>query len=211
MSTHEDGYGHPAGPNPGSQSDFTNKHNLSAPGVETWGNNALKAQESEGNLMAHGAGGPGQPAGGQRPMFGGGSPVFAQMPVYKPVTRGSETAPQQPQPPQPAYNPYAAPLQPAPGLNYSSPQSPPPLAYPSQHPAAAPNYQSSACRGRTQLSARASSPAELSPSPHIAARAELSAGRVRTAELPPCQPAGADAELRRRRACRASGLSGWEL
>ena len=146
MSTHDDGYGHPAGPNPGSQSDFTDQQNLGgAPGVETWVNEAHNAQTSEGTLMAHEAGRPGQPAGGQRPMFGGGSPVFAQMPVYTPVTRGPEIAPQPPQPPQPAYNPYAAPLQPnqqAFGLSYPNPQTPSPLAYPSPHPSAAPSYQS---------------------------------------------------------------------
>lgn len=107
--------------------------------------------------MAHGAGRPGQPASGQRPMFGGGSPVFAQMPAYQPVTRGGpEIAPQpsQPQPPQPAYNPYAAPLQPTQqpsSLGYPTQQSPSPLAYPSpqpapssyqsSHQASAPNYQ----------------------------------------------------------------------
>ena len=102
------------------------------PGVPTWGNNALKAQQSEVNLMAHGAGRPGQPAGGQRPIFGGGSPVFAQMPTYTPVTRGPDLRPQAPEPPQPAYTPYD-PSQPRPaqpsqqaasGLSYPSPQSP---------------------------------------------------------------------------------------
>ena len=98
--------------------------------------------------MAHGGGRPGQPAGGQRPIFGGGSPVFAQMPTYTPVTRGPDHRPQAPEPPQPAYAPYtpAAPMQPsqqaASGLSYPSPQSPSPLSYPSPHPAAAPSYQS---------------------------------------------------------------------
>ncbi len=152
MSTQDEGYGRKAGPNPGSQSDFTNRPSLGhAPGVQTWGNNALKAQQSEVNLMAHGAGRPGQPAGGQRPIFGGGSPVFAQMPTYTPVTRGPDPRPQAPEPPRPAYTPYdpsqqAAPSQPsqqaASGLSYPSPQSPAPLSYPSPHPAAAPSYQS---------------------------------------------------------------------
>ena len=152
MSTHDDGYGRKAGPNPGSQSDFTNRPSLGqAPGAQTWGNNALNARQSEVTLMAHGAGRPGQPAGGQRPIFGGGSPVFAQMPTYTPVTRGPEPRPQAPQPPQQAYTPYdpsqhAAPPQPrqqaASGLSYPSPQSPAPLSYPSPHPTAAPSYQS---------------------------------------------------------------------
>ncbi len=152
MSTHDEGYGRKAGPNPGSQSDFTNRPSLGhAPGVQTWGNNALKAQQSEVNLMAHGAGRPGQPAGGQRPIFGGGSPVFAQMPTYTPVTRGPDPRPQAPEPPRSTYTPYdpsqqAAPSQPSQpatsGLSYPSPQSPPPLSYPSPNPAAAPSYQS---------------------------------------------------------------------
>lgn len=151
MATHDDGHGRRTGPNPGSQSDFTNRPSLGhVPGVQTWGNNALNAQQSEVSLMAHGAGRPGQPAGGQRPIFGGGSPVFAQMPTYTPVTRGSDLRPQTPTPPPPAYTPYD-PSQPAlsqpsqqtaSGLSYPSPQSPSPLSYPSTHPAAAPSYQS---------------------------------------------------------------------
>jgi cell division septation protein DedD len=119
-----------------------------APSLQTWGNNALDAQQSEVSLMAQGPGRPGQPAGGQRPIFGGGSPVFAQMPSYTPVTRGPELRPQAPQL-QPAYTPYnpgPAPAQPsqqaASGLSYPSPQAPSPLSYPSQHPSAAPSYPS---------------------------------------------------------------------
>ena len=120
-----------------------------APSLQTWGNNALNAQQSEVSLMAQGPGRPGQPAGGQRPIFGGGSPVFAQMPSYTPVTRGPELRPQPPQP-QPAYTPYnpgPAPAQPSQyagsGLSYPSPQAPSPLNYPSLQPAA-PSYQSPA-------------------------------------------------------------------
>ena len=149
MSTNDDGYGRKAGPNPGSQSEFTNKQSTgNAPNVQMWGNNALNAQQSEVSLMAHGGGRPGQPATGQRPIFGGGSPVFAQMPTYTPVTRGPDPRPQAPEPPQPAYTPYnpAVPLQQsqqaASGLSYPNPQSPSPLSYPSPHPAAAPSYQS---------------------------------------------------------------------
>jgi SPOR domain len=152
MSTHDDGHGRKAGPNLGSQSDFTNRPSRGqAPGVQTWGNNALNAQQSEVSLMAHGAGRPGQPAGGQRLIFGGGSPVFAQMPTYTPVTRGPDPRSQAPKPPQPAYTPYdpsqdthtQPSQQAASGLSYPNPQSPPPLSYPSPHPAAAPSYQSS--------------------------------------------------------------------
>ena len=128
----------------------SNSNNLgNAPSLQTWGNNALNAQQSEVSLMAQGAGRPGQPAGGQRPIFGGGSPVFAQMPSYTPVTRGPELRPQAPQP-QPAYtqyNPGPEPAQPSQysgsGLSYPSPQAPSPLNYASLQPAA-PSYQSPA-------------------------------------------------------------------
>jgi len=56
-----------SGSNPESQSSFNSAGN--APSLQTWGNNALNAQASEVSLMAHGAGSPGQPAGGQRPIF----------------------------------------------------------------------------------------------------------------------------------------------
>ena len=170
MATHDDGYGRRAGPNAGSQSDFTNRPSLGqAPG--TWGNNALNAQQSEVSLMAHGAGRSGQPAGGQRPIFGGGSPVFAQMPTYTPVTRGPDNRPQTPPPPQPAYAPYnpaqSAPVQQvASGLSYPSPQSPAPLNYPSHHPAAAPSYQSPqpGASPSYQSSYQASAPSPAAPS-----------------------------------------------
>jgi cell division septation protein DedD len=93
--------------------------------------------------MAHGAGRPGQPVMGQRPMFGGGSPVFAQMPTYTPVTRGTEQRQPAPEPPQPAYSPYTASPPAAPSqapVNYQSSYSPAP-SQPS-YPAAAPSYQS---------------------------------------------------------------------
>ena len=143
-------------PNPASQSNFNSVGN--APSLQTWGNNALNAQQSEVSLMAQGAGRPGQPAGGQRPIFGGGSPVFAQMPTYTPVTRGPELRPQ-----APSRNPRTRPIirvqrppsrasKPASGLSYPSPQAPSPLNYPSsqpaprrairaRHPGAAPSYQ----------------------------------------------------------------------
>ena len=123
-----------------------------APGMPPWGNNALNAQP------ARGLGQPGRPVTGQRPMFGGGSPVFAPMPSYTPVTRGPDPRQQIPQPPQPAYDPYAhippQPNRPMPqqGLGHPSPQGPSHLNYPdpgyqaTQHPnaqrqMAAPGYQ----------------------------------------------------------------------
>ena len=58
--------------------------------------------------MTSGAGRPGQPAMGQRSIFGTGrGPVFAQMPAYTPVTRGSEPQPQHlPEPPKPDFGAY---------------------------------------------------------------------------------------------------------
>ncbi len=55
--------------------------------------------------------GPGRPNSAQRPIFGGGNPVFAQMPTYTPVTRGPDQAPLDPQqripePPPPSYGGY---------------------------------------------------------------------------------------------------------
>jgi len=156
MSTRDDGHGREAGPNPGSQSDFASTASVGkAPSPKTWGGNALKAQPSEVNLMAHGGGRPGQPAMGQRPMFGGGNPAFAQMPSYTPVTRGNEQRQPAPQPTQPSYSPYTPSPPPAPSqapLNFQNSYSPAPSqpsypastpSYQSPHPAAAPSYQSS--------------------------------------------------------------------
>lgn len=198
MSTQDDGYGRKAGPNPGSQSEFTNRQSLGhAPDVQNWGNNALNAQQSEGTLMAHGGGRPGQPATGHRPIFGGGSPVFAQMPTYTPVTRGPDHRPQAPEPPQPAYTPYdpsqAAPTQPsqqaASGLSYPSPQSPSPLSYPSPHPAAAPSYQSPHPGAAPNY--QNSQPASGYPNPHTAAAPSYQTADLTQAYRPANQPARA--------------------
>jgi hypothetical protein len=85
-------------------------------------------------------------------MFGGGSPVFAPMPSYTPVTRGSDPRQQIPEPPQAAYSPYAAssaqtvqPLSPHQNQHtpsYASPQAPAPLNYPGAYAEPAPSYQS---------------------------------------------------------------------
>ena len=150
MTRQDDGFGRAAGPNPGSQSDFSKRQAMGAPSVQTWGNNALNAQPSEVSLMAQG-GRPGHPATGPRPMFGGGSPVFAPMPSYTPVTRGADLRQQIPDRPssyspyasQPAPYPQAAPQysgQPAAGPSYPSPQ--PPLNYPGAFAEPAPSYQS---------------------------------------------------------------------
>ncbi|HXG79260.1 MAG TPA: hypothetical protein VNJ31_07995, partial [Methyloceanibacter sp.] len=163
MSTHDDGHGRKAGANPASQSDFTKQSFETAPGVETWGSNALSAQKSEVDLMAHGAGRPGQPAGGQRPMFGGGSPMFAPMPAYTPVTRGPAMAPQPPEPQAPFGN-FTPSGQPVPAQQAGSSLGFPansPLTYPG--PAQAPqtqNYQSSQ---NYQPSQQAPSPAFQTP------------------------------------------------
>ena len=142
MTRQDDGFGRMAGPNPGSQSDFSNRPGMGAPNAQAWGTNALNP--SEVGLMAQGAR-PVRPVTGQRPMFGGGSPVFAQMPSYTPVTRGADLRPQMPEPP--AYSPYGG--QPLPqhasphdsGLGYPSPQAP--TNYPSAYAEPAPSYQTS--------------------------------------------------------------------
>ncbi|MGE3528493.1 MAG: SPOR domain-containing protein [Methyloceanibacter sp.] len=84
-------------------------------------------------------------------MFGGGSPVFAQMPSYTPVTRGADLRQQMPERPS-TYSPYAAQPspygqpapqysgQPAPGPGYQSQQ--PPMNYPGAFAEPAPSYQS---------------------------------------------------------------------
>ena len=87
--------------------------------------------------MTSGAGRPGQPMPGQRSIFGTGrGPVFAQMPAYKPVTRGPEPQPQHlPEPPKPDYGGYARQ-----GAEPQSPQMPGVSGYPSSN-GAAPSYQ----------------------------------------------------------------------
>ncbi len=148
MSMHDSGYGRKAGPTPELQSEFANRQGAgSAP--QTWGANALNTQKSEVAFMVQGAGRPGQPIAGQRSIFGGGGPVFAQMPTYTPVTRGP--APQAPEPPQPSYAPYT-PNQPAPppfhnpfapAASQPAPQPAPAPApsYPNLQANAAPSYQ----------------------------------------------------------------------
>src|SRR5512143_1196717 len=132
MSMHDSGRGRKAGPTPELQSDFTNRHSAgTAP--QTWGANALSTQKSEVAFMVQGAGRPGQPIAGQRSIFGGNGPVFAQMPSYTPVTRGP--APQAPEPPQPSFSPYEA-SQPAP-QTFQNPFASQPVQQPAQ-PAPAP-------------------------------------------------------------------------
>jgi hypothetical protein len=78
---------------------------------------------------------PGRPIMGQRPMFGGGSPVFARMPSYTPVTRGPDQEPHQPERIQPAAYPQGA--QGYPSANYPPPSQAPAQPYPT-HPSANP-------------------------------------------------------------------------
>ena len=139
MTRQDDGFGRTAGPIPG--------HNQISAIGRAW---ALPragvghTQRSEVGLMGQGAGRPVRPATGQRPMFGGGSPVFAQMPSYTPVTRGADLRPQIPEPSS-TYSPYGGqPPQHADehgsGLGYPSPQAP--LNYPGAYAEPAPSYQS---------------------------------------------------------------------
>jgi hypothetical protein len=92
--------------------------------------------------MTSGAGRPGQP--GQRSIFGTGrGPVFAQMPAYKPVTRGPEPQPQHlPEPPKPDYGAYARQ-----GAEPQSPQMPGVSGYANQN-GVAPSYQTPSAQPR---------------------------------------------------------------
>jgi hypothetical protein len=136
MSTHDSGRGLKAGPAPELQSDFANRQSAgTAP--QNWGANALSTQKSEVAFMVQGAGRPGQP--GQRSIFGGNGPVFAQMPSYTPVTRGP--APQAPEPQQPPFTPYVASQQ-APQTFQNPFSNQPVQPAPQPAPAPAPSYQS---------------------------------------------------------------------
>ena len=91
MSVHDEGYGDNVRPTLEFESDFANRFmSVGAEGDQSWAADAHAAHRSEDSLMTSGPGRPGQPMPGQRSIFGTGrGPVFAQMPAYKPVTRGS--------------------------------------------------------------------------------------------------------------------------
>ena len=138
MSVHDEGYGDNARPTLEFESDFANRFSsVGAEGDQPWGAPAHTAHRSEEPFMTSGAGRPGQPMPGQRSIFGTGrGPVFAQMPAYKPVTRGPEPQPQHlPEPPKPDYGGYARQ-----GAEPQSPQMPGVSGYPSSNDAA-PSYQ----------------------------------------------------------------------
>jgi sporulation related protein len=135
MSVHDEGYGDNARPTLEFESDFANRfRSVGAEGDQSWGAPAHTAHRSEEPFMTSGAGRPGQP--GQRSIFGTGrGPVFAQMPAYKPVTRGPEAQPQhRPEPPQPDYGGYARQ-----GTEPQSPQMPGVSGYANQN-GVAPSY-----------------------------------------------------------------------
>src|SRR4029077_15838685 len=140
MSVHDEGYGDNARPTLEFESDFANRFSsVGAEGDQSWGAPAHTAHRSEEPSMTSGAGRPGQPMPGQRSIFGTGrGPVFAQMPAYKPVTRGPEPRPQPqhlPEPPKPDYGGYARQ-----GAEPQSPQMPGVSGYPSSN-GAAPSHQ----------------------------------------------------------------------
>src|SRR5262249_3418858 len=108
MSVHDEGYGGNARPTLEFESDFANRfRSVGAEGDQSWRAPDHEAHGSEDTLMRWGAGSPGQPE--QRSISGPGrGRVFAQMPAYKPVTRGPEPQPQHmPEPPRPDYGGYA--------------------------------------------------------------------------------------------------------
>ena len=143
MSVHDEGYGDNARPTLEFESDFANRfRSVGAEGDQSWGAPAHTAHRSEEPFMNSGAGRPGQP--GQRSIFGTGrGPVFAQMPAYRPVTRGPEAQPQHlPEPPQPDYGTYARQ-----GAEPQSPQMPGVSGYANQN-GAAPSYQTPSAQPR---------------------------------------------------------------
>jgi hypothetical protein len=168
MAVHDEGYGDNARPTLEFESDFANRfRSVGAEGDQSWGAPARTAHRSEEPFMTSGAGRPSQPAMGQRSIFGTGrGPVFAQMPAYTPVTRGSEPQLQLPEPPKPDFGAYvrdggvdprspghanqngAAPSNPAPSSpsrTYTTPDFPnpfPPQNYQPQQPSYPPQgYQ----------------------------------------------------------------------
>lgn len=111
MSMHDEGYGREAGPPLDLQPEFALRQSFDdVPGEEPWDANPHRIQNSEGPNMDSGANRPGQPATGQRSIFGGNRPVFAQMPSYTPVTRGNgQPAQTQAQPSEPDFGGYGNP------------------------------------------------------------------------------------------------------
>jgi len=135
MSVQDEGYGDNARPTLEFESDFANRFSsVGAEGDQSWGAPAHTAHRSEEPSMTSGAGRPGQPMPGQRSIFGtGGGPVFAQMPAYKPVTRGAEAQPQhRPEPLKPGYGAYTR--------QGAEPQMPGVSSYANQN-GVAPSYQ----------------------------------------------------------------------
>jgi hypothetical protein len=144
MSVHDEGYGDNARPTLEFESDFANRfRSVGAEGDQSWSAPAHPAQRSEEPFMTSGAGRPGQP--GQRSIFGTGrGPVSAQMPAYKPVTRGPEPQPQHlPEPPKPDYGAYARQ-----GVEPQSPQMPGVSGYQNSN-GAAPPYQTPSAQPRS--------------------------------------------------------------
>ena len=173
MSVHDEGYGDNARPTLEFESDFANRfRSVGAEGDQSWGAPAHTAHRSEEPYMTSGAGRPGQPAMGQRSIFGTGrGPVFAQMPAYTPVTRGSEPQPQHlPEPPKPDFGAYGRDggVDPrslghsSPSRTYTTPDFPnpfPPQNYQRQQPSYPPQgYQ-------TEPSVQHNRPAPSQPAP----------------------------------------------
>src|SRR6476660_8323594 len=173
MSVHDEGYGENARPTLEFESDFANRfRSVGAEGDQSWGAPAHTAHRSEEPYMTSGAGRPGQPAMGQRSIFGTGrGPVFAQMPAYTPVTRGSESQPQHlPEPPKPDFGAHGRDggVDPrslghsSPSRTYTTPDFPnpfPPQNYQRQQPSYPPQgYQ-------TEPSVQHNRPAPSQPAP----------------------------------------------
>jgi len=147
MSVHDEGYGDNARPTLEFESDFANRfRSVGAEGDQSWGAPAHTAHRSEEPSMTSSAARPGQPSMGQRSIFGSGrGPVFAQVPAYTPVTRGSEPQPQHlPEPPKPDYGAYAR----QGGMDPQPMHTPSVSGYASAN-GAAPSYQGPSAPART--------------------------------------------------------------
>ena len=140
MSEHDEGFGHNGAAARDDEFDFFNRsQGDNGSGYTSWGRTAEGAQKSEDSLMSSGAARSQQPPAGQRSIFGNGrGPVFPQMPVYTPVTRGQEPRAAEPAPAYPREVPEAQPAPARPAQDYSQPpsradayqpQSEPPKAY----------------------------------------------------------------------------------
>jgi cell division septation protein DedD len=159
MSMRDDGHGLGTGPAPEAQANFAGRQSAGyAEDGQSWGPNAPGTQISEVTSMVQGADRPGPM--GQRSIFGGSSPMFAQMPSYTPVTRGGSA------PDAPSFDPYVAASQPAPQPSAPAPSSP--SLQTSSYSSYVPSYQATDYQPQAFGGASAPSPQSSYASPEPA-------------------------------------------